>query len=83
MRVFEITTRDTRQIIAAKSLKEALDLFDRKYDLPGYGVTTRVLPMTDDLQKRVDDYLMFRKCGIYGCGREIDAPFFIDLDGLE
>ena len=83
MQVFEIMTKDTRQLIAAKSVKDALELFDRKYDLPGYGVSTRVMPMTAELQRRINDYIMFRQCGIYGCGREIDAPFFIDLDGLE
>lgn len=80
MRVFEITTSRTRQIIAAKSISAALELFDRKYDLPGYGVSTRELPMTAELRGRVDDYLMFRQCGIYGCGRDVDEPFFIDLD---
>ncbi len=80
MQVFEITTGSTRQVIAAKSIKAALDLFDRKYDLPGYGVTTRVLPMTAELQKRVDDYIMFRRCGIYGCGRDVEEPFFIPMD---
>jgi hypothetical protein len=78
MRVFEITTRETRQVIAAKTFSEALELFDRKYGLPGHGVSISELPMTAELHKRVDDYIMFRQCGIYGCGREIDAPFFID-----
>jgi hypothetical protein len=80
MRVFEITTVKTRQVIAAKTVSAALELFDRKYDLPGYGVSTRELPMTAELRKRVDDYLMFRQCGIYGCGRDVDYPFFLDAD---
>jgi hypothetical protein len=82
MRVFEITTVKTRQIIAAKTVSAALELFDREYDLPGYGVSTRELPMTAELQRRVDDYLMFRQCGIYGCGRDVDYPFFLDADKL-
>jgi GTP-binding protein EngB required for normal cell division len=80
MRVFEIKTMNTRQVIAAKTISAALELFDRKYDLPGYGVSITELPMTAELQRRVDDYLMFRKCGIYGCGRDEDYPFFIDAD---
>jgi hypothetical protein len=80
MRVFEITTEKTRKIIAAKTVAAALELFDRKYDLPGHGVSTRELPMTAELQRRVDDYIMFRTCGIYGCGRDVDEPFFVDAD---
>lgn len=80
MRIFEIKTSRTRQLIAAMTISAALELFDRKYNLPGYGVSTLELPMTAALRRRVDDYIMFRTCGIYGCGRDVDEPFFIDAD---
>jgi len=80
MRIFEIKTSRTRQVIAAKTITAALELFDRKYDLPGHGVSALELPMTDELRRRVSDYIMFRQCGIYGCGRDVDEPFFIDVD---
>jgi hypothetical protein len=80
MRVFEITTKETRQIIAAMNFSAALELFDRKYNLPGYGISISELPMTAELQRRVDDYIMFRQRGICGCGLDVDEPFFIEVD---
>lgn len=65
--------------IVAKTILDALKLYYEKYDETMPLSEPIKLKMTDEIERRMNDYMMFRECKLLGRGHEVDDPFFIDI----